>query len=84
MQDIKTELTQVVRSFIQKKYKHVREVKITRVTEGGPTHGLNFYRLEGTTNVLLGDTPALQAKRFHITVYATRDGRIIDQRGNVQ
>ena len=83
MADIRAELTEVVKRFVQIKYPHVREIRITRMTEGGPINGLNFYKLEGTANVLLGRIPTLVGKSFQITVFATREGRIIDKKGRV-
>lgn len=76
-------LEEAVRSFITQKYPRIQNIRLIRITESGPTRGLNVYKIEGITTVLLGDVPALQAKGFHITVYATKDGRVVDKQGNV-
>jgi len=76
-------LEEAARSFISQKYPRIQNIRLIRITESGPTRGLNVYKIEGITTVLLGDIPALQAKGFHITVYATQDGRVLDKRGNV-
>ena len=81
--DQRPQLEEVVRSLINQKYPRIRDIRFTRITESGPTRGLNVYKIEGITTVLLGDLGALQAKGFHFTIHATRDGRIVDKRGNV-
>ena len=73
----------VAKAFIQEKYQRIREIKFTRVTEIGPIAGLNVYKLEGITTVLLGDIPTLQAKGFYLTIKITRDGRVVDRQGRV-
>ena len=83
MPDIRSELAGLVKSFVKKKYRHVQEVTINRITESGPKRGLNLDTMEGYAIVQVGTIPNPQPKRFRITVYATRDGRIVDSRGLV-
>lgn len=81
--DRRPALEEVVRSFITRKYRRIQNIRFIKITESGPTRGLNVYKIEGITTVLMGDIPTLLAKGFHITVYATRDGRVVDKQGNV-
>lgn len=77
----------VVKGFIVEKYGDqigtIQNIKFRRITESGPTRGLNIYKLEGVTTVLVGDIPCLQAMGFSITVQATRDGRMVDRKGRI-
>jgi len=77
------DLEEVARRFIQTKYSRIRGIKFTSITESGPSHGLNVYKIQGVTTVLMGNLPSLQAKGFHLTVYVTRDGRVLDRQGRV-
>ena len=77
----------VVKDFIIKKYGNkfgaIQNIKFARITQSGPVRGLNIYKLEGVTTMLVGNIPSLQAKGFSITVWATRDGRMVDRRGRL-
>ena len=83
MPDIRSELAGLVNTFVKKKYRDVREVKFNRITESGPKRGLNLYTMEGYAIVQVGNIPNPQPKRFRVTVYATRDGRVVETRGLV-
>jgi len=77
----------VVKGFIVEKYGNkvgaIQSIKFRRITQSGPTRGLNIYKLEGITTVRVGNIPTLEAKGFSITVLATRDGRIVNRRGRI-
>ena len=78
---------EVVKGFLVEKYgskvRAIQNIKFTRVTQSGPTRGLNVYKLEGVTTMRVGNIPTLLPKGFSITVLATSDGRIIDRRGGI-
>jgi len=77
----------VVKGFIVEKYGNkagaIRNIKFARITQSGPLRGLNIYKLEGVTTVLVANIPSLEPKGFSITVLVTSDGRIVDRRGRI-
>jgi len=77
----------VVKGFIVEKYGNkagaIRGIKFARITQSGPVGGLNIYKLEGVTTVLVANIPSLEPKGFSITVLVTSDGRIVDRRGRI-
>jgi len=78
---------EVVKGFIVQRYGDkfgaIQSIKFRRITESGPIRGLNIYKLEGVTTMLVGNIPTLQAQGFSITVLVTRDGRIVDRQGRI-
>jgi len=78
---------EVVKGFIVEKYGNkvgaILNIKFARITQSGPTRGLNIYKLEGVTTVRVGNIPTLEPKGFSITVLTTRDGTIVDRRGRI-
>jgi len=77
----------LVKDFIAKKYGNkfgaIQSIKFNSIKQTGPIRGLNIYKLEGVTTVLVGNVASLAPKGFSITVMATSDGRIVDRQGRI-